>query len=106
MAHRRAVDQVRREQSQRDRRDRAAALAEPAVPDVAGEVEDAMDRDDVRAALGELTELQREAVELAYFGGLTYRQVAERLETPLGTVKTRMRDGLLRLGRALGVPDG
>lgn len=106
IAHRRAVDHVRREQSQRERRDRAAALAEPAASDVATEVEEELDRAEVRTALHDLTDLQRQAVELAYYGGLTYREVAEHLDTPLGTIKTRMRDGLLRLGRALGVPDG
>ena len=57
----------------------------------------------VRQCLGSLTELQREAVTLAYYGGYTYRQVAGLLAVPAGTVSTRMRDGLIRLRDCLGV---
>ncbi len=104
MAHRRAVDAVRRSQSARDRE-----LKVPADSPVADVAEMAIlgdERDRVRAALSSLTDLQFQVIEMAYFGGLTYREVAERLETPVATVKTRIRDGLTRLRSALGEEDG
>lgn len=95
IAHRRAVDVVRRAQASANRDE--AQPAEGPAADVAEQVVDVDEHDRVRHAMKALTDLQREAVELAYFGGLTYRQVAERLGAPLGTVKTRMRDGLARI---------
>lgn len=103
IAHRRAVDRVRSEESARKRDDRTAAEAEERHDIVAEEVETRMERERVRRALGSLTELQREAVELAYYGGHTYREVAQLLQAPEGTVKTRLRDGLIRLRDELGV---
>ena len=104
MAHRRAVDRVRSEQAGRDRRDRVGAQdATRAFDEVAEQVETRFEHEQIRDALVTLTDLQREAVELAYFQGYTYRQVAELLGAPLGTIKTRMRDGLIRLRDALGV---
>jgi RNA polymerase sigma-70 factor, ECF subfamily len=98
ITHRRAVDRVRSEEAAR-RRTRDVAILEPTVAhEPAGEAAETSDSvGRVRAALEGLTDLQRQAIELAYFDGLTYRQVAETLGTPLGTVKTRIRDGMLRL---------
>ena len=104
MAHRRAIDRVRSEQSSRDRTHRVGSQsASPAFDDVAEEVETRFEHQQIREGLAALTDLQREAVELAYYQGYTYREVAELLDTPLGTIKTRMRDGLIRLRDAMGV---
>ncbi len=104
VAHRRAVDRVRSEQSSRDREDLVGRRDDPAEFDaVSEEVEMRLEHQQVRRALDALTDLQREAVELAYYRGYTYRQVAELLGAPLGTVKTRLRDGLIRLRDHLGV---
>lgn len=104
MAHRRAVDRVRSEQSARDREDRVAReQTERPFDGVAAEVEQRFESQAVRQALTELTAVQREAIELAYYGGNTYREVAALLGAPLGTVKTRMRDGLIRLRDAMEV---
>ncbi|MEZ5274555.1 MAG: ECF RNA polymerase sigma factor SigK [Ilumatobacteraceae bacterium] len=102
LAHRRAVDRVRSEQASRDRQQRDAAAAMRDHDMVVDEVESGLDQARVRRALGQLSELQREAVELAYFGGHTYREVAVLLGVAEGTVKSRIRDGMIRLRDELG----
>ena len=101
IAHRRAIDRVRAEQRSADRQLRAASH-QIAYDDVAEAVEARLDQQRVRHCLGSLTELQRESVTLAYYGGCTFREVAALLAVPEGTVKTRMRDGLIRLRDCLG----
>ena len=104
MAHRRAVDRVRTAQAAHDREQRVAQRAQvPPYDEVADQVEASLEREQVRRCLDGLTDLQRESVTLAYYGGHTYREVAQLLDTPLGTVKTRLRDGLIRLRDCLGV---
>lgn len=101
-AHRRAVDRVRSEQAARDRDVVATRRnAQPAFDDVQDEVALRLDHGQVRAALASLSPRQREAIELAYFAGHTYRDVARVLGIPEGTAKSRLRDGLLRLQGAL-----
>jgi RNA polymerase sigma-70 factor (ECF subfamily) len=102
IAHRRAVDRVRSVQAAARRDDQAARPGE-AYDDVAEAVEARLERERVRRCLGSLTELQRESIVLAYYGGYTYREVAGLLGIALGTTKTRMRDGLIRLRDCLGV---
>lgn len=107
VAHRRAVDRVRSEQAARNRDDRDGrrqANAGTAAGDRVGdEVVDRMDRERVGAALQELATPQREALTMAYYGGHTYRRIAELLDVPEGTIKTRIRDGLIRLRGLLEV---
>lgn len=104
IAHRRAVDRVRSAQSSTDREQRAAqASGSREFDEVVEAVETRLEAQAVRRCLQTLTELQREAVNLAYYAGQTYAQVATALAVPLGTVKTRLRDGLIRLRDCLGV---
>jgi RNA polymerase sigma-70 factor (ECF subfamily) len=108
LAHRRAVDRVRAEQARLDRDHRASARSrvedddDVATAVVAAVVSD-LTVGRVRAALGTLTPLQREAIELAFYRGYTYPEVARLLDVPLGTIKTRIRDGMIRLRDELAV---
>jgi RNA polymerase sigma-70 factor (ECF subfamily) len=104
IAHRRAVDRVRSAQSAVVRDSKYAELnTERPYDSVSEQVHSSLEAQRVRKVLDDLTEAQREAVSLAYFGGYTHSEVAELLHIPLGTVKTRIRDGLIRLRDALGV---
>jgi RNA polymerase sigma-70 factor (ECF subfamily) len=100
LAHRRAIDVVRREEARRRRAARDAASYVP-VPDVEEMAMAIVAAEQVRAEIERLPVDQREAIELAYFGGRTYRQVAEELQIPEGTAKSRMRLGLRRIADAL-----
>lgn len=103
VAHRRAVDRVRSAEASR-RRDHLEVVRDPrrSRDETVEQAQANLDGDRVRAALGSLTELQREAIRLAYFEGLTHTQVADLLDIPLGTAKSRIRDALLRLRDVLG----
>lgn len=103
LVHHKAVDAVRREESHRRRADAAAMLAaQDTVQDVAETVTDRMTDLRVRSALEGLPAPQREALVLAYWGGFTQREIAQRTGAPLGTVKTRMFAGMRRLHEGLG----
>jgi RNA polymerase sigma-70 factor, ECF subfamily len=106
IAHRRAVDRVRSAQSATLRDGRYAARhTDRPYDQVSEQAQASFDAQRVRRVLDDLTGAQREALNLAYFGGYTHREVADLLHLPLGTVKTRIRDGLIRLRDALGVSD-
>jgi len=95
--HGRSVDMIRSDVSRRTREQREAREQADGGYDVAREVWDMALAGHVREAMESLQEGEREAIELAYFGGLTYKEVAERLDEPEGTVKSRIRSGLKRL---------
>ena len=103
MARRRAVDRVRAVSSEMARDERYARAALPEIDEVWDRTTQKHDIDRVRHCLGSLTDVQSEALTLAYFEDLTQSQIATRLRVPLGTVKARMRDAMKRLGGCIGV---
>lgn len=105
LTHRRAVDYVRREEARRRRAERDASRA-VAAPDVEEMATALVTAERVRAALDLLPSDQRRAIQLAYFGGKTYRQVAVALGIPEGTAKSRLRLGLRRIADALEAEGG
>ena len=103
IAHRRAVDRVRSATAAAARETRTAEVPIPPSDEVADQVEATLDAERVRRCLGGLTEPQRESITLAYYAGYSYRQVGELLGVALSTIKTRIRDGLIRMRDCLGV---
>lgn len=104
MAHRRAVDRVRASQSSRDRDTRIGIRdVDTEYDHVSESVEVRIEHERVEKAMSRLTELQRQAISLSYFGGYSNSEVAGILAVPIGTVKTRIRDGMIRLRDELGV---
>lgn len=104
IVHRAAVDRVRSTESATRRDQVWERESRPVDHDQTLETAQAsLEGQRVRRAIAELTPLQRQAIELAYFGGYTHTEVAALLEVPLGTAKTRIRDGLIRLRDTLGV---
>lgn len=106
IVHHRGIDAVRRRKLTSELPDvEVPPPPQFQVPDVWAAVSASLDAEDIRRALGALSTVQRVAIELAYFGGLTYQEVAVRTGAPLGTVKSRIRLGLLTMRQALIVPE-
>jgi RNA polymerase sigma-70 factor (ECF subfamily) len=107
ITHHRAVDAIRRRRP-------TVELPEPempppaalTMPDIWEEVAGRLDSATIRSAMARLSDVQRQAIELAYFGGLTQQEIAERTSAPLGTVKSRVRLGLLALRDELRLAGG
>jgi RNA polymerase sigma-70 factor, ECF subfamily len=103
IAHRRAVDRVRTENAGLRREQKAASDILAECDDVADVVQASLESQRVRRCLDSLSDLQRKSIQLAYYGGYSYAEVAQLLATALGTVKTRIRDGLIRMRDCMGV---
>lgn len=103
MTHRRTVDRIRASQASHDRDLRIGVRDFQDADDIADSVETIVESERVKKALERLTELQRQAITLAYFGGLSHTEISAHLQVPVGTIKTRLRDGLIRLRDELGV---
>ena len=104
IVHRRAVDRVRSAEAANRRDATYHQQNNPVAHDATAETAEAsLEAHRVRTAMQELTPIQREALELAFFGGYTHTEVATMLDLPVGTAKTRIRDGLIRMRDALGV---
>jgi RNA polymerase sigma-70 factor (ECF subfamily) len=104
MARRRAIDRIRSSQAARDRDTRVG------VRDFQGEYDDVAETAELRieggkvdAAMRELSDAQRLVISLAYYGGQSHSEIADNLGLPIGTVKTRLRDGMIRLRTVMGV---
>lgn len=102
LAHHKGVDAVRRQRMRANRPLEEGAVG-ATTPDISGEVLERVVGEQVRAALQTLSREHREAIVLAYYGGYTQQEIAKRLSVPLGTVKTRIRDGMIRLRSLLAV---
>jgi len=103
IAHRRAIDRVRTEVAASEREQKTAWTDVGPGDEVADVVETSLDRDRVRRCLGDLTEVQRQSITLAYYGGHTYSQVSALVDATLAAIKSRIRDGLSRMRDCLGV---
>ena len=103
MAHRRAVDAVRHDPAAAHRDQKYASSDGPAFDEVEESVTLSLEHEQVRRCLAGLTDLQREAVNLAYYQGYTYAEVAEALGVNPATIKTRIRDGIVRLRDCMGI---
>ena len=102
IVHHRAIDAIRRRRPTTELPETDAGLPPSlTLPDTWAEVAQGLDRSAIRQALGRISDVQREAIELAYFGGLTQTEIAERTGVPLGTVKGRLRLGLQGLRAAM-----
>jgi RNA polymerase sigma-70 factor (ECF subfamily) len=107
IVHHRAIDAIRRRRPTTTLPEREdTPPSSLTLPDIWAEVAGNLDRVEIATAMATLTDVQREAIELAYWGGLTQQEIAARTAAPLGTVKSRVRLGLLALRQALVEPEG
>ncbi|MCX7520756.1 ECF RNA polymerase sigma factor SigK [Microbacterium sp. STN6] len=103
MAKRRAIDRIRASQSAHDRDIRIGTRDLQPVDDVAETAEIAVERERADRAMQSLSDVQRQVIALAYDGGYSHSEISELLQVPIGTVKTRLRDGMIRLRTEMGV---